>query len=306
MRRAKGPPVDQPARAEPRRAVDLRDLERLLERERRQDRRQATGQHRLAGAGRADHQQVVAARRGDLQRALRVGVPAHVAELEVGWRRAEVPARRAAGGSGAHSPRSRSTIRLRSGTGSHLQARHQRRLLGVLLGDDQVLVAGPLGSHREGERPADRAQPAAERQLPAHRVRDQPLVGHLGRRGQQPHRDREVEARSVLVHVRGREIGGQALLGEVEAGVQEGGPHAFARLADRPVGQPDERERGKAAAGVDLDRHLAAADPVQGEGGDCGEHDRQARWAWVTGGCRALQLGCFGSWCRVVTLVAHA
>jgi hypothetical protein len=46
--------------------VDPRDLERLLVTQRRQDRRQAAREHRLAGPGRARHQHVVAAgRRGD-------------------------------------------------------------------------------------------------------------------------------------------------------------------------------------------------------------------------------------------------
>ena len=49
---------------------DHRHFEQLARRERRQDRGQPARQHRLAGAGRADHQQVVAAGGGDLERAL--------------------------------------------------------------------------------------------------------------------------------------------------------------------------------------------------------------------------------------------
>jgi hypothetical protein len=49
---------------------DHRDIEQFGRRERRQDRRQALRQHRLAGAGRADHQEIVAAGGGDLERAL--------------------------------------------------------------------------------------------------------------------------------------------------------------------------------------------------------------------------------------------
>ena len=51
-------------------AVHHRDLEHLLGRQRRQDRGQPRGEHRLAGARRADHQEVVAAGGGDLEHAL--------------------------------------------------------------------------------------------------------------------------------------------------------------------------------------------------------------------------------------------
>ena len=51
--------------------VDARDLERLVGVERRQDRRQPAGEHRLAGARRPDEQQVVPAGGGDLERAAR-------------------------------------------------------------------------------------------------------------------------------------------------------------------------------------------------------------------------------------------
>ena len=51
-------------------AVNLRGLERFLERERRKDGGQPFGEHRFAGAGRADEQHVVTTGRGDFQRAL--------------------------------------------------------------------------------------------------------------------------------------------------------------------------------------------------------------------------------------------
>ena len=47
----------------------------------RQDAGQARGQHGFASAGRADHQQVMAAGRGDFQRAPRMQLAAHVGEV---------------------------------------------------------------------------------------------------------------------------------------------------------------------------------------------------------------------------------
>ena len=84
VRRAKGTDADQ-ARSRIEHsghAVDLRGLERFLERERRQDGRNALGQHGLAGAGRADHQNVVAAGAGDFEGALGGLLSAHVFEVD--------------------------------------------------------------------------------------------------------------------------------------------------------------------------------------------------------------------------------
>jgi len=53
-----------------RNAVNFGGFERLFERERRQDRGHALGQHGFAGTGRADHQDVVASGAGHFQGAL--------------------------------------------------------------------------------------------------------------------------------------------------------------------------------------------------------------------------------------------
>ena len=50
--------------------VNLGGLQRLFKGKGRQDRRHALGEHGLAGTGRADHQDVVAAGAGDFQSAL--------------------------------------------------------------------------------------------------------------------------------------------------------------------------------------------------------------------------------------------
>ena len=62
-------------------AVDLRHVERLGGRHRRQDRRHAARQHRLAAAGRPDQHDVVSACRRDLERALRERLSADVGEV---------------------------------------------------------------------------------------------------------------------------------------------------------------------------------------------------------------------------------
>ena len=62
--------------------VDLGGLERFFKSERRKDRRQTFGEHRLAGAGRADHENVVAAGGGDLECTLGGLLTANVFEVD--------------------------------------------------------------------------------------------------------------------------------------------------------------------------------------------------------------------------------
>jgi hypothetical protein len=63
--------------------INPRRLQRLHPRERREDRRNPLGQHRLARAGRADHQQIVRPRAGDCDRPLHQFLPPHVGEIQV-------------------------------------------------------------------------------------------------------------------------------------------------------------------------------------------------------------------------------
>ena len=88
----------------------------------------------------------------------------------------------------------------------------------------------------------------AQRELAAQRAAVERPRRHLPARREHAHGDRQVEARARLAHVRGREVDGEPLLRELEPGVQQRGADALARLADRPVRQPDEREGRKPAA----------------------------------------------------------
>ena len=83
VRRAEGPLRNQ-ARGCVQHAgdgVNLGGLQGFVKRERRKNRRQPLGQHRLAGAGRPNHENVMAACRGHLQRAFGGLLPAHIFEV---------------------------------------------------------------------------------------------------------------------------------------------------------------------------------------------------------------------------------
>ena len=92
MRRAKWPLGQQSdaARKQSRDAMDLGGLDGFLKGQWRQDSRESFREHRFTGAWRADHQNVVAARRRHFERALGGGLAAHIAKVRrgrVGWRR---------------------------------------------------------------------------------------------------------------------------------------------------------------------------------------------------------------------------
>src|SRR5438034_5328003 len=77
MRRAERPPRHERLadRQHARHGVDLRGLERLVETHLREDGGEPPGEHCLAAARRADHQNVMPPSGGDLERALRVRLP---------------------------------------------------------------------------------------------------------------------------------------------------------------------------------------------------------------------------------------
>ena len=82
VRRPEGAlPQQAAARQQPGDRVQLGRLERLVAGELGQDRGEPPGEHRLAGAGRADHQEVVTAGRGDLERAPRLRLTADLGEI---------------------------------------------------------------------------------------------------------------------------------------------------------------------------------------------------------------------------------
>ena len=76
-----------PPSSAPGQRLDHGNLQRLARIQRRQQAGQALRQHRLARAGRADHQQIVSAGGGDLQRALGAFLALHVAQVGRGARR---------------------------------------------------------------------------------------------------------------------------------------------------------------------------------------------------------------------------
>ena len=281
VRRAKGP-LGQEADARRQGAgygMNRRALERLVERERRQDARQPPRQHRLAGAGRAAEQQVVSAGRGDLERPAGEELAADVREITV----TDPGARRRARGDSRRDPGCRRIVQRVDGIGkcahqAQVQAGNDGRFGRVLGRHQQALQPEPPGRDGDRQHAPDAIDPAIERQLADdERVVDRrPCQGARGH--EQAERDRQVERRPGLADVGGRQVHGDAMLREVEAAIADGGPDAVAALAHGGVGQSDHREVRQPEGDVDLD--------VDGVGVHA-EHRRAAQGG-EHGGC-ALQ-----------------
>ncbi len=260
--------------------VDHRDGQRLGPVERREQARQSLGEHRLARPGRADHQQVVAAGGGDLQRP-----PGDRLAADVG----EIGQRRCFGGGGrARIGRPRRLAR---------QCLHdlgqRRRDVHVALGGHVRLRSGDGGDHDidvaehgdhrgDARHPAQRAveaELAEEGQLLHHRL------GHLAGCDEDADGDRQVEAGTDLAHPRRREVDRDAQVRPLEVRAHHGGPDAVARLAARAVGLADDAVAREALADVDLDGHRVAAGSEQAGGRDGSEHDGLPRHGWwIEGG----------------------
>ena len=111
-----------------------------------------------------------------------------------------------------------------------------------------------------------------QRQLAGQRNPRQRIPVELAGGAQQGRRDRQVHPRPRLAQAGRRQVDDDPAQRELEAAVDQGGPHPLARLAHGGVGQADDREAGQAAVDVDLDPDRAGGDAVEGEGSGRGEH----------------------------------
>ena len=271
VRRAEGPRGDDGTAAarKPCHRPDLGGLDHLLPAHVRQDAGQTLGHHGLARPRRADEQDVVPARGGDLQRTLDVLLTLHIRE-----------------------------IRQRQLLGVHV--RHRRgfdRLLASQMPDElrdalhrnNLHVLGKGGLRRVLRRDEEASDPLAPGG-DGHRQRagDGPQLprqgklaqeGAVRRRGldltacrEDPDQHGQIIERADLFLVRGGEIHGHAADREAEAVVFHRRPHALTRFLDRRIRQTDDVKGGQAVGDIDLHRHRVAADAADAEGCDLRVH----------------------------------
>ena len=248
---------------------DHRNFEQFRGRERRQDRGEPRRQHRLSGARRPDHQEVMSARGRDLQCALRAFLSLDV--LQVERRTADV----------AH-------LRLRAQ--QHLCALHVVGELDERPGrDDLHLGARPRGLGSACVRTdqtfaacvrADRCRQyarngrdrAVEPEFAQHRESRNGVVRDGADRRHQAERNRQVEMAAFLRQVGRRHVDGDAACGERESRREQRGAHPLACLGHRLVGQPDHVECGEPRRDLHLHVDGARLDALERHGGYALDH----------------------------------
>ena len=248
---------------------DHRHFQQFGRQQRRQDRGQPRRQHRLAGAGRADHQQVMSAGGGDFERALGALLALDVGEVErcavdlADLRLRAVEHLRALEMIGELNERlRRDDLDLRRGPGRFRPA-HGRA--------DQALPAR-IGADGGRQHAGDRGDAAVEAEFAEHgEARDGVLRdGADGRH--QPERDRQIVMAAFLGQVGGREIDGDAARRQRQPGSDQRRAHAFLGFGDGFVGQADNVEGGQAGRHLHLHVDGAGLDAFEGNRTDTLDH----------------------------------
>ena len=257
--------------------VDAGHLERLVPCERRQDAREPTPEHRLAGSRRPREQDVVLSRCRELQ----CSAPALLAAYlcEVGQERLlELVASR---WSGERDVLLAPQIRDRLGQVVHRddvdtrQCRLGRRLRRANKASQSLTPR----TFRNGDRARYRPYATVEGELADTAVLEQPLRRELVRARKQCERDRQVEAGSLLAQRRRREVDRDPVAtGPRQHRVDNAAVHPVLGLLAGPVGEPDDRERGQLGRDeVRLDLHPARLEADHGGGEGSREHTSTVR-----------------------------
>ena len=254
MRRAERRPADR-ARARSqhaRRRVHPGHLQRRLLVQRRQQTGQPPRQHRLADAGRADHEHVVPADRGELERAARERLAAHVGEI------GRVRGHGAASGLGLRqrelSAQPGHDLR-QMASAVHRQAADERGLRGARTRADERLEANAPGRLGCDQRAVHRTQAPVECELAQHEHLPRSLARELIARRQDRDRHRKVVPRPELGDVAWREVDHDTALRPPQLARDDACAHALPRLADGAVGQAYD-DRGAVLAPADAGLHL--------------------------------------------------
>ena len=216
----------------------------------RQQTRQARREQRLAATRWSDEQQVVVAGRGDLQRAPRMRLSAHVRQVGSGavlQRECDRLRQGLAAGQRATDFKQRAC-------GGRFDLARQRGFGAVARGHDQLAPGLRRGESRR-QRAIDGAQFASQPELAEEFVSVQAIERNLPAGGENAECDRQVEAAAVLRQVGRRQVHGDHPCRELELRALDRRAHAILRLAHRGLRQPDDRHPRQSAGQVHLDAH---------------------------------------------------
>ena len=274
VRLAKGRTHHQPSAVQqPGHRVDHRHFQRLGRRQVGQQAGQARRQHRLAGTGRADQQDIVPPGRGDLDAAPRRLHAAHFGKIGHPAGLGEPGRLRR----GEHLGATEMVDQPQQiGRGQHLDLARPGRLAALGRRADQPEPAR-RGADRRWQHPGHRIERAIQGKLAQggelrHVLARQHLHG-----GQYGERDGQVEMAAFLQQVGRRQVDQHALRRQSQAHGRQRGAHPLARFANRFVRQADHQERGQSGGNLYLHLHRHRLDAGEGEGlhagdGHCDKH----------------------------------
>ncbi len=243
-----------------------RRFQRLVGLERRQDAGQPRRQHRLARAGRADHQEIVPAGRRQLEHPLGAFLALDLGEVGIagailGDQRlgrgqdllaAQMVDQRQQRGRGDDLRLAGVAILVMGGcieaTPSRFAAAHR--------GADHAAPRRPGGDGRR-QHAGHPGQRAVERQFAQHDETRDAFARDHAHGGQEAQRDGQVVVAALLGEIGRREVDGDALRWQRQAERAERGPHPLAAFTHRLVGQPHhgEGELARRHQHLHVDRH---------------------------------------------------
>ena len=240
MRCAIGPPPDQPPiLQQPRHRCHHRHFQRLRRRQVRQYPRQ-TGRHqRFARTRRPRHNQIMPARRRNLQRALGDFLPLHLPQIgTVHTRLHYARLRRRQRRDALEMVEQRKQSR----RADHLDRSRPRRFRPLRRGADQ---SQPLFGcvQRRQQHPRRSGNTPVQPQLAHHHIGRQRLGIDHPHRAQQPQRDRQVVMRSLLGQVGRRQVHRDPLRRQRQPDRGQRRAHPLPAFGHCLVRQPDDRER---------------------------------------------------------------
>ena len=241
--------------------IDAGDIQRFRDGQPGQNGGQGAGEEGLARTGRPFHQQIVAARAGDLQRPFYVLLAFDIPKVDEKARCVVVFKRKIIDVGGNRL----ASVQVVDQPGQAVDgidghALHQRGFGRVTYWHKEALEALLLGHRGHRQNPVHVAHIPVQTQL-AHNQRILQIGQQLARGGHHPQRDGQVIGRAFLADVRRGQVDGQPGLGEVKAAVADGRAHPFPALAHSRVGQADDSQLFQSIADVHFHLHRRCIQP---------------------------------------------
>jgi len=257
----------------PHNAVNLGGFDGLFEGHPGEDGRNPAGKHGLAGARRADHDDVVGSRRSHLQCTLCVFLPLDLGKVVTGFK-ATLEESSHVDPVGSDIPLTVQELnhfgKLRDT--DNVDSLDHRPLWCVFPGDDDSGKSGGPCRHCHGKAAANRLYAAVKGQFTEEKVLLEPLTLDDAGGRQDADGDGKVEGCPLFLQVGRGQVDGDLAGGEIVTGVLQGRLDPVLALLDGAVGEADGGELGKPLGDVHLHVDDNGVNTQEGAGKGLGEH----------------------------------